>query len=109
MEILDKIVDSMWKEELNVLKPPQAGAAMPDESTVESGDKCALPLSPANHSSSKVISATLTMDEEINQHLNQTPGLLEAMQQKENVFWFTLASSVFTLTMCFSWLRSFGD
>ena len=106
--ILDNIVDSMWKEELQLLKAQQSGAAAPEESTVESGDESALPLSSAKHSSRHLSSATLTMEEEINQHLNQTPGLLEAMQQKENVFWFTLGSCVFCVTMCNSYLRSYG-
>ena len=48
------------------------------------------------------------MEEQINHHLNQTPGLLEATQQKENVFWFTLVSCVFSLAQCYTWLRIYA-
>lgn len=107
--ILDELVDSMWKHELKSLKAPQPGAGANDESSVESGDESALPLSPAPHSPKSLPSATWTMEEQINHHLNQTPGLFEVMQQKENVFWYTLGSCIFALAMAFTWLRNYAN
>merc|ERR1712070_761075 len=78
--IMDKIVDSMWKEELKVAA--QVGSA----------HASTLPLSPAQHSSKNGASTAVSMEEQINNYLNQTPGLVEATQQKENVFWFTVVT-----------------
>ena len=100
--ILDNVVDLVWQQELDLLKAPQPA----DESTLESGNESASPLSPAKHSSRSVPSAKLTMEDRINHHIDQTPGLLEATRQKENVFWFTVVLCIFSLTQCYSFLSS---
>lgn len=94
--IMDKIVDSMWKEELESLKP-QAGTTASDEESVKS-------LSVVKHPSKSKSYSTVTMGEQINNHLNQSQGLFEALQQKENVFWFTLAFACLTITQSSFWL-----
>ena len=45
------------------------------------------------------------MEERINEHLSKTPGLLEAVQQKENVFWYTFWNTVFALVFVVTYIN----
>ena len=88
--ILDNILNSMWDEELISLSAQEG-------TVVES-------LPPAKHPPGAWPSSSLTMEEQTNKHLSQTPGLLEAVQQKENVFWFTLATTIMSLLQSVTYL-----